>query len=135
MKLLPKRFVVLDEGTQHERLEKPCRMSLVPFHGAGFRTRLHHLIFSRHTRRHSTCRRPHGLVLGPDGAIPHVAFNSAAISLYRFYLAWRCAKTGLSHNVLLKTFHSAHTESDSSVLSAKKQRRQNQAIGRWFGGY
>src|SRR5271157_3651533 len=116
MELFPKRFVVLEEGTQHERLEKPCRMSLVPFHGAGFRTRLHHLIFSRHTRGQSTCRRPHGLVFGPDGGIPHVASNPAAISLDSSYLAWRCGDTGLSHSVLLRTFHSAHTGFDSYVL-------------------
>src|SRR5580700_2477601 len=104
MKLFPQGFVVLKEGTQHERLKKPCGVSLVPFHGAGFRTRLHHLIFSRHTRGQSTCRRPDGLVFGPDDAIPHVTSNSAAISSYRFYLAWRCGNTGLSHSVLLRTF-------------------------------
>src|SRR5580692_6450199 len=132
MKLFPQGFVVLKEGTQHERLEKPCGVSLVPFHGASFRTRLHHLIFSRHTRGQTACRRPHGPVFGPNGAIPQVASDSAAISLYRFYFAWRCGNNGLSHSVLLRIFHSAHTESDSSALNASKQRRPNEAIGRWY---
>jgi hypothetical protein len=90
----------------------------VPFHGAGFRTRLHHLIFGGTARGEGTRRRPHGFVLGPDCAIAQVASNSAAISLYRFYFAWRCGNNGLSHSVLLRTFHSAHTESDSSALNA-----------------
>src|ERR1700722_1417499 len=50
MEFFPKRFVAPQEWTQHKRLEKPCGMSLVPFHGAGFRTRLDHLIFGRKAR-------------------------------------------------------------------------------------
>ena len=112
--------VIGDMGkfTQYECFEEPRSVRQMPLHGTRIAERLHHLIFSRHTRGQSTCRRPHGLVFGTDGDIPHVASNSAAISLYRFYLAWRCGNTDLSHSVLLRTFHSASTGSDSSVLNA-----------------
>jgi len=81
MKLFPERFVVLEEGTQNERFKKPGGMSLVPLHRAGFRTRLHHLIFGRKACRQSTCRRPYSFVSGSDCGFQHVASNSEAVSL------------------------------------------------------
>ncbi len=108
-KLFATRLVVRQEGTQHERFEKPCGMSLVPFHRSGFRTRLNHLIFSRNIRGKSARRRTHGFVLGSDGSVPRVASNPGANSLQTPFLASRCGSTGLSHSVLLRSFSFAHT--------------------------
>jgi hypothetical protein len=108
-KLFAKRLVVPEEGTQHEGLEKPCGMTLVPFHRTGFWTRLNHLVFSRNIRSKSVCRRPHDFVLGSDGSVPPVASSSGANSLQTPSLASRCGSTGLSHSVLLRSFSFAHT--------------------------